>query len=263
MSIVASTLLMALWNTSFSWDSEIVPSLQSSNNPIQQAIANEWVKNQIIPVGILGINLRVSVSDLSVIGSASMLVIITWYFYSQKRENRAIVGLLRDCAEGYKERRLNKSICSMAFQGIVHSLVFIDLEKGGVPLLGLKSEEARKPPEILKAKEKPTLWTEWVVKGLAYLPPITIILIVLLDIRSLVQPSIIRSNGDALWSILSSSQHIKIVMFESTAIVSAVYTWFLCYRSTQFSKATAATLIDYMEFLKDPEKLETLLDKYG
>lgn len=251
MSIVSSVLIITLWNTSLSWDRDIVYASQHSTNPLYTALANEWIKGQVVPVGIFGLSIRVSVSDLSVIGSICMVIITMWYFYSQRRENRAIVTLLQDCAKGYKERQISKGICSMVLQGIMHSLVFIDLGKGDKPLSGLQGEEDGVKKENKSVKEKPVFLIREVVKTLVYLPSYTIILIIASDIWSLVTPSLFRSDSTPLWSVLGHVELTRIVLFELIAISSALYTWFLCYQSTNFSKATAATLIDYMEFLND------------
>ncbi|HJR08787.1 MAG TPA: hypothetical protein VJ842_16120 [Pyrinomonadaceae bacterium] len=250
MTIVASAILITLWNSTLSWDSGLasLPKI-ASDEGLQQRISSnrdlvigEWMKNLVISVGLLGI--RVSGTDLAVIGSASLIVIMTWYFYSQRRENRAIVTLLRDCANGYVVQPLGKNICYMVLQGIVQSIVFIDLGKGDAPLSGLGCKED---------EEKSTFLIRRVVQALVYLPPITIILIVASDIWSLCMPSPIRPNADALWFSLSNTERVTAVIFELIGILSAIYTGYLCYLSTRFSRATARTLKEYEIFLSKPE----------
>lgn len=251
MTIVASAILITLWNSTLSWDSGLasLPKIDSTDVSQQRVSSNrdivisEWMKNLIISVGLLGI--RVSGTDLAVIGSASLIVIMTWYFYSQRRENRAIVTLLRDCVKGYGNQPFSKDICYMVFQGIVHSIVFIDLGKGDAPLSGLGSKED---------EEKSTFLIRRVVQALVYLPPITILLIVASDVLSLYNPSPIRLVAGPLWFSLTTSERITAVVFDLIGILSALYTGYLCHQSTRFSKATADTLKEYESFLSKPEE---------
>lgn len=253
MTIVACAILITLWNASLSWDT-VYPSLDkvptSEEDLAKQRIGSnrdlvivEWVKNLVISVGLLGI--RVSGSDLSVIGSASLIVVMTWYFYSQRRENRAIVNLLRFCVREYDAGRLTKDMCYMVFQGIVHSIVFIDLGKGDVPLSGIDDD---------KVSDKNTFLIRRVVTALVYLPPITILLIIASDIWSLTLPSPIREITIPLWNSLQNSARATVVIFELIALSSAVYTWYLCRSSARFSKATAVTLKEYERFLRNPKE---------
>jgi hypothetical protein len=169
MTIASAAILITVWNASLSWDSGIAslreapkaeakdhaPEASSieptsttalggqakANDPLKQTIVNEWMRNQLISIGILGI--RVHGTDLSVIGSVGLIVIMTWYFYSQRRENRAIVKLLRHCIKEYKAGRIGRDVCSMVFHGIIDSTVFLDVIKGDAPLHGL-GEDAEK-----------------------------------------------------------------------------------------------------------------------
>jgi hypothetical protein len=252
MTIVACAILITLWNSTLSWDTGYaslskVPSAEE--NLLKQRIGSnrdlvitEWVKNLVISVGLLGI--RVSGTDLAVIGSASLIVVMTWYFYSQRRENRAIVSLLRDCVKGYETKQLNEDVCYMVFQGIVHSIVFIDLGRGDGPLSGVEDE-----PE----SEKHTFLVRKVVKALVYIPPVTILLIIASDIWSLSMPSPIREVTGPLWNSLNLIDRATVFAFELIALLSVIYTAYLCYLSSEFSKATADTLKEYEEFIKEPE----------
>src|SRR5437868_4751049 len=107
MTIASSAILFTLWNDRFSRDKDLAfdaPSYsgtiinEHSPEPIhvygRKELVAEWYKNRIIQIGLLGI--RLSVSDLSLIGSFTLVVITIWFYYSQKRENNALVTLLRD-----------------------------------------------------------------------------------------------------------------------------------------------------------------------
>ena len=273
MTIVTSAILITLWNSTFSWNvghatrergrAEQPWSRESRIVHNQDELISEWIKNRTISVGLLGI--RVGVSDLAFIGSASLIVIMTWYFFSQRRENRAIVSLLRDCAEGLRDKRLTRELCSMVYQGVVHSLVFIDLKKGDVPLKGLAS----------KVDEgKSTRVIRYVLRGLVYLPPFTILMIFASDIYSLYIPSAFRHERNTLIEILrrpgSETAIIKVGFFLSWSVVAAIYTGFLCHLSRRFSLATEATLRQFEavterpdEYVKDPDGFLARLEETG
>src|ERR1051325_375698 len=147
MTIASSAILFTLWNDRFSRDKDLAfnsPSYSDSviasdrPEPIhvfgRQQLVTEWYKNRIIQIGLLGI--RLSVSDLSLIGSFTLVVITIWFYYSQRRENQALVTLLRDVHGGYIGKN-GLAIREMVYQGIKHSLVFIRTEVSDEPLTGL------------------------------------------------------------------------------------------------------------------------------
>lgn len=258
MTILASAIFITVWNGSFSWEKGLADkarkaaSQQSDKTQGQQSekedivikpVISEWVRGLGISIALLGT--RVSVNDLSLIGSASLIVVMTWYFYSQRRENRAIVSLLQDCVKGYKQEQISKDVCYMVFAGIVHSLVFIDLGKGDEPLDGLVSKETEQGVD-----EDKTFLIRGVVRALVYLAPATIIWIVLTDIWTLYFHSPLRDPNLSLWATLDISETIRVFIFDAVAISSAIYTGYLCRKSTKFSRATANTLIAYQGFLK-------------
>src|SRR5713226_3428072 len=78
---------------------------------VQREILSEWVKNQVISVGLLGI--RVSVEDFSILGSLGLLITTMLLFYSVRSENLSIGNLLKHAYnfKGWDDRYL-------VFQGI-------------------------------------------------------------------------------------------------------------------------------------------------
>ncbi|HZG51083.1 MAG TPA: hypothetical protein VEZ40_03005 [Pyrinomonadaceae bacterium] len=263
MTIVASAILITLWNGLLSWsivhanklrEAESLANTRVLRN--QDELINEWIKNRTISIELLGI--RVGGSDLAVIGSLGLIVIMAWYFFSQRRENRAIVSLLRDCTDGFKERRLTKDVCSMVYQGIVHNLVFIDIGKGDEAWSGLEHEHE-------KDKSVPELIIRKILRVLVYLPPFTILMIILSDIASLFLVSAFRTSTEPLWKILWNERRInqtaRVVFFEVLAISATMYTLSICRKSRKFSNGTADTLKHFdevitnsEEFLKDPDR---------
>lgn len=310
MTIAAAAILITLWNASLSWDSGIASLHESpkaktgdqargtsssepspagaseeqakTSDPLRQTIVTEWMRNQLISIGILGI--RIHGTDLAVIGSVGLIVIMTWYFYSQRRENRAIVKLLRHCIKEYKAGRIGRDVCSMVFHGIIDSTVFLDVIKGDAPLRGLRDEDTEKNNDkdsgeytsgVNKRSTTPSFLKVMVVslvrailrlasiktvlRVLVYLPPLTIMAVIWSDVASLTKPSPIRPSGVPLWYALTDDERLKVKVFETVACLSVVYTSYLCWRSTRFSKATTDTLQSYMKFLRNPDQLDELL----
>lgn len=240
MTIMASTILVGLWNAIFSWDRGMA-FRQSGEGAVatnQELVATEWFKNLFVSVGILGI--RISTNDLAVIGSISLIVIMVWFFFSQRRENRAIVGLLRDCKKQTDNGEFDKDLCELIYEGVVQSIVFIDLGGGDKPISGLTET---------KEKSETNYFVRKVLTFLVYLPPITIFLIVLADVFTLFIPSYLRQDTKPLISVLYENKKYldlgKIIFFEAVAIAALVYTRRICNTCRDFSTATSETIREF------------------
>lgn len=269
LTIIAATILIALWNGLLSWDRGMAFPQQNSssqameedsNNRVEGTISNnqvkpndsnskliadnrkavreEWFKNLIISVGLLGI--RVGVSDLAVIGSLTFIIIMVWFFFSQRRENRAIVGLLRYCYNGLNDRQLSRDVCNLVYEAVVQGIVFIDMGGGDKPIKGII--ENAEPPHSDK-------FIRIILTVLRFLPPLTIFMIVISDIASLFGASYLRDPNERLWKILFNGEHkwevTQIIIFDLFAFLAGVYTWLLCHRCKEFSQATADTIKEF------------------
>lgn len=250
MTIMTAAILISLWNAMLSWDRGMAFEEGNKNNEViasnQKTSRDEWLKNLTISVGLLGI--RVSGTDLAVIGSSSLIVVMVWFFFSQRRENRAIVGLLRYCSEGFKRNELTKDVCNLVYEGIVQSIVFIDMRGGDRPVAGLVASDEDTQSNLFARIIRIILTV------LVFLPPITILLIVISDIVSLFMSSYLRDPEIKLYEILFDGNHnisvAKIALFDLFAILSGVYTWILCRKCREFSQATSETIVKYRELLQ-------------
>lgn len=248
MTIATATILITLWNSILSWDRGMAFEERRAETVVgenRKTVTDEWIKNMTISVGLLGI--RVSAADLAVIGSAGLIVIMVWFFFSQRRENRAIVGLFRDCTEGFIKKKLSLDVCKLVYEGVVQSIVFIDMGGGDSPIKGITPNDD---------KGKSTFFIRIILKALIFLPPFTILMIVVSDVASLFFPSYVReSNKIALWEILFNGEHntavAKIIIFDLFAVLAAAYCWFMCLSIRRFSKANADTIVEYGKMLED------------
>src|SRR5262245_54368312 len=102
IATVASLLiLMPAWNAYLSWYRAFAmreePYAAGGVSPVDEAqkqLVAEWVKNQTITTGILGV--RVGISDAAVVGALSLYVVTIWLYFSLRRANRTIGYLLQD-----------------------------------------------------------------------------------------------------------------------------------------------------------------------
>jgi hypothetical protein len=241
MTIVTAAILISLWNSMLAWDRGMAFEKRSEDILIaenQKNVTSEWFKNTAISVGLLGI--RVGTFDLAAIGSSSLIVIMVWFFFCQRRENRAIVGLLRYCHDGVKENRLCKDVCDLVYEGVVQSIVFIDMGGGDQPIKGLVADN--KPSQRNR-------FIRTIMTGLIFLPPLAILMIVISDMLSLIIPSFLRDSKEALWRVLIDGHHkvavTKIVLFELYAVLCYTYAFFMCIKCREFSDASSDTIKEF------------------
>src|SRR5215203_1680393 len=240
MTIMTSTILIGLWNAILSWDRGM--AFRMSNAGIvgknQEFVAGEWFKNLFVSVGVLGI--RISTNDMAVIGSVSLIVIMVWFFFSLRRENRAIVGLLRDCAKRADQTELDTNGCELVYEGIVQSLIFTDVGGGDRPVRGLTQTNT---------KSETDHFVRQVLEFLVYLPPVTICLVIIADLSSLLLTSYLREDNQVLWRVLYDKalyfEMGKIIAFELIAVFALIYTWRLCNGCIDFSLATSETIREF------------------
>lgn len=281
MTVVSSAIIFALWNDRLARDKDMAFGNDAYNNNIiwsrmpqpmhiygRQQLVAEWYKNRIIQVGVLGV--RLSVSDLAVTGSLTLLVITIWYYYSLRRENRATVTLLRDVLKEDVEVRY------MVYQVIKHSSVFIKTEHSNDPLEGLNpakhsttdgaaaKEEGAAADEAEEgattnetAVEQKETITDKTLHFLTFLPCVTIIAILVRDVGALFMQSPTSDTGLPLGRILlnqaldgqfswgSAYPLIYVFMFDSVAVLLAIYTFILCKKGRAFTKATRDTLLEF------------------
>ncbi|HQU83101.1 MAG TPA: hypothetical protein PKY59_08260 [Pyrinomonadaceae bacterium] len=262
MTIVASAILFSLWNSYLSWDRSIayLPRFISNEKDSratynQDLVKGQWIQNQVVSNGVLGI--RVSSYDLSVVGSACLIVIMVWYFFSQRRENKTIVSLLRDVYKEYELKIIDKKVCETVYHGIAQSLVFINTGDGDEPLGGLLQQKQLTQEENFRIRLIKKIPLRTLLSYLVYLPPFTIGAIIFADIISLLIPSPLRECESILIVCLFQGKTIdiivdliKIVFFESIALLAFSYTRGVCDVCINFSRFTRETLDEFKEKTK-------------
>jgi hypothetical protein len=296
ITIASSAILFTLWNDRFSRDKSLAFSSPSyAETPLnherpvplhvwgRRELVSEWYKNRIIQIGLLGI--RLSVGDLSLIGSFGLVVITIWFYYSHKRENKALVTLLRDVHQGYKGEE-GLAVRNMVYQEIRHNLVFIKTEESDAALDSLEeTPAARGPAQNLREEtggggqgetegrtEEVRTFTDRVLRFLSFLPFWTILAIIVRDISALLMASPTANSEKMLVSIIWSqvkctgygfseclnSLHplILVVIFAIFSLGCAVYTRILCKRSRAFAEGSKKALKQFEQTLRPPARAQ-------
>jgi hypothetical protein len=255
VSMIASVaILVTVWNAYMSADSDFArqpywshdrqftPELQKQRleslsttrqlspekmtevtDQVQQEIVAEWVKNQVISIGLLGI--RVSVGDLSIIGSLGLLITAILWFYSVRSENLSIGNLLK---HAYKFKDWDERY--YVFQGISPHLIFVDLGHTNKPIMDFhKRQPLSEQTRLLPLK----------VQLLMILPALTILMIVAADIWTVFRaPNPFRPSGLPLWQILDGPVLLRLLSSDAFAAVLFVVTLVMCSNIIRYAKAT-------------------------
>ncbi len=255
VSMIASVaILVTVWNAYMSPDSEFArqphwshdrqftPEMQKQRleglkdarqlspekmtevtDQVQQEIVAEWVKNQVISVGLLGI--RISVEDFSILGSMGLLITATLWFYSVRNENLSIGNLLK---HAYKFTDWDDRY--FVFQGIAPHLIFVDLGHSNKPI-----RDFQKPDSLSeKARLIPLK-----VRLLLILPALTILIIVLADLWTVFRaPNPYRPSGLPLWQILDAKVLTWLLITDAVAFAFFVIALVMCREILRYATAT-------------------------
>lgn len=164
MTIFCAAINIALWNGYLSWIRGIaMPKMESGQttensevkNPMEinaegnkKVLVDEWIRSQTISFNLLGIKL--TTFDLSVLGSISLVIVMIWYFFAIRRENRTIVPFLKEISDEVKRLRNERDkhkrqeaadLANLVFLGIVNNIVFINIADNDNPSTIVKDKE--------------------------------------------------------------------------------------------------------------------------
>ncbi len=189
---------------------------------VQREILSEWVKNQVISVGLLGI--RVSVEDFSILGSMGLLITTMFMFYSIRNENIGMGNLLKHAFKfsDWDDRYL-------VYQGIVPHLIFLDLGDLHKPI-----DDFEEPADIRKMPLVPLR-----IKVLLWLPALTIFLIVAADIWTLYfAANPFRPSGLPLRSILDQHDLNVRLAYDGIALLLGLWATVMCSEIVRYATAS-------------------------
>lgn len=271
VSIIACVaILVTVWNAYMSPDSEFalqphwshdkqfgpamqkqrLADLEQRNVPaekitevtdhVQKEIVSEWVKNQVISVGLLGI--RISVADFSVLGSLSLFIASIWLFFSVRTENLSIGNLLK---HAYQFPEWNDRY--LVYQGIVNHVVFLALGRGDQPITDFTTNDSEGGSNVPLMRS--------LVKLLILLPAITIFLVVVADVWTLFRsPSPFRPSSVPLWGILDRADVLWLLGTDGFALVLFLATVVIGVRILRFASASGRLLDGFRTHLLTSHK---------
>jgi hypothetical protein len=137
---------------------------------IQKELIKNWIDSGQLRISPLGVNL--SESDSSVMGSAALYVLTTWFFYCIRRENHLIARLLIDADQSHDD-----DLKLAVYHGINSYTVFTTIGDD-YPI-----DRLRPPPPL----QLSVAYHNPVFIALIFLPAITIAFMVGTDLLSLIR----------------------------------------------------------------------------
>ncbi|HEV7860353.1 MAG TPA: hypothetical protein VGO91_17180 [Pyrinomonadaceae bacterium] len=242
--ISSLSILITMWNAYGSWNrflplmSEGKFATSEVTQTAQKELLAEWIKDQTISVGLLGI--RISATDAALLGSIGLYVITIWFYYSIRRMNNIIGSLLVDT------RKEKHEFLEWIYYGVTGSLIFSAPDPGDRPIKSL-----RYPAD----QDGPGIFVRYAYKFLFFLPVLAIVAIVVGDILSLVALSAPFRQGTPVLirniiNYATISEWAKLIIMELVAVLLILETLRLCWRCVQFENGTENVIKDYHEHLK-------------
>lgn len=212
--------------------------------------ATEWTKTLSISINLLGI--EANISDLPVVGSFSLMVISLWFLFTVRRENKAIVALLRDV---YKETKFTKDnrnsnwdIGNLAFQGAIHSLLFTSTNANDRPMSEEDIfEETATGKRFDGTVSGLTTLVRYLIFLLMLLPAIIIFVLIYTDYKSLYQCTPFREDFPMLKDIMYPNGELNYLYTRDfwIGIILGVLTLIISLANLVFQFRTATALEEY------------------
>jgi hypothetical protein len=199
-------------------------------------------------------------NDLSLLGSCALMIISFWFVFNIRRENRAIVGLLRDVKNITNLENLPKDnlrndnmlIASMAFQEIAHSLTFVSIAKDS-PL----GAESIFPTDSVKEDSKTDRFVRLTIVTfrlvgmflLLFLPAIVILVTIITDLLSMRMNTAFSENfpiiNDSITTHFKDVFNLEMIV----AMICFVITFVMCIITSIFQSRTTDALYAFAEKL--------------
>jgi hypothetical protein len=243
-TIASLAILITVWNAYVSWDRRfpLLDKLPSNDvaKEVDTQFLHQYADSTAITVSLLGI--RVGVSDLSVLGSLSLLVLSLWLFFSIRRENHTIAELLRDTKDDLAV------IHQFVYFAISSFLVFTTLSPSDSPIDNLEETEVRKTYYLAR----------WAIGFLFYLPALVLGFVIFMDFFSIYGLSSVASYPhNPLKREIGHGNQVKFWTMETCAAALGLATAVLCRKINRFQQATTKVLRDYLDRSKKAQKCPT------
>lgn len=239
-TIASLAIILSTWNTYFSWYTAFPQKEKFTGNEVtdevQREVIKQWVDSSTISIPFLGI--KVGVSDAPVFGSIGLLIINTWFFLSMRRENHVIGFLLRDTSKEIDDVRTREWI----YHGIAAYLLFISITKKDEPIREIKK---------WRDKQRPNSIMQIAFKALVFLPPISILFLIISDILTVyVKKASFRYPHTPLFGHLNLGAAVKLITMDALAFALLILITVLCAKIVYYAECTGAVLREYADDIR-------------
>lgn len=291
ITVASCAILITLWNAYFSYTRSMaldnkklvsestqpvstpspIPITEQRQLPLHEhnrrVVVAEWARNLSVSVGLLGID--INVNELPLLGSVALTIIALWYFFSLRRENRAIVSFLRDVTDDLKipvkseegntpTWEINRDddkwdIANLAFHGAAQSLIFVTTGTNDKPMSGenifrVDNQDGHHIRPVKVTDKFVMILTKLIRKLillLVFSPAITIFLSIIADYYSLRLVSPFREETKVLGEVMTREMFNKFLWENSVAIIFGFLTLAICFSCAIFQLRTSQALKDF------------------
>jgi hypothetical protein len=237
-TVISVALIIVIFNFEFSWyrnfanktDFHKVAEVQQE---VQKEILKNWVDSSRLKIAVLGIDL--GGSDATLLGSISLYILTTWFYYCMRRENHLIARLLIDA-----DRSNDDDIKLAAYHAINSYTVFTTIGDDD-PIRDLRPP----PPHRHSVAHNRLMFLL-----LVFLPAVTILFMIGTDLWSLTHEALARDPAKLLSEMLSSSERTQIEVIDGIGILVFGAILSLCNNIRKCEGATEGVLRQfYDEFI--------------
>ena len=174
------------------------------------------------------IGIKISVWDLSLIGTLSLTIIAVWQYYAIRRENE-VIHLI--CCKAISASKSEPELAQYLYHGIVHYFLFT------TSLIDNETTDSY-----------PRIHSKYFIRCLQYLPVWLPILLVASDLFTTFVPFSASMHPDkTVWSALENKEKIEILIRTNISAIFICYSFLLCRKAVYYDKQTKDS-IDKMRF---------------
>lgn len=240
ITIVSLAIILVTWNAYYSWytDFSLEDFLMKNEvtKVVHKEVLEQWIESTTISFPFLGI--KVGVFDGAVVGSFILFVLTLWFFLCVRRQRQVISNFLKNTITSKWDAPTRK----WAYFGVTSYISFINIVRIDKSIHKKEKWQPEKSFDFLMQKT---------FKWLVYLPPITILLLIISDILSVFYlPAYFRFPHDSLFAILKLDDKIKLTLMEIWAFIFMIIVIYICNKIISYILDTGSILYKYAEDIK-------------
>ena len=255
MAIASIMMLVTGYNAYLSYDYEWARSVigqrfepaRTTDKVLTEHGLKLWAEARNVYVPLFGI--RVSVDDVAVLGTGTLVVLALWLMLCTRRENQTIGSLLRDTealpskGQPAERRRYAREHRWWIFHAVLTNSVYCCISRSFRPITKLTGKNPADEDELSSWQKRRCKMLHWLLEWLFFLFPVIVVLFVFgLDRGSYQRTDPFMSEG--------KPQGVDGAFFKASYILFFVF-WIplllLCVKARQFSHATETIIREYFE----------------